>query len=142
MDEAHPPTQDRAGIWSRLTATPGCCALLPRAPQGSAADRHRQLPQNWGFIIEAVKRLDELFTSSSTVAKFTGLNPAASPTNGALRSRVLIAAGIPVPWLQAGPVGAPIVRENHPRFVQSSQNRVRDGEEAVLLCYSVLLPIR
>lgn len=74
-------------------------------------------PSNWDFITEAVKHRDKLFTSSSMVAKFTGLNRASSPANGALRSQVLIAAGVPVPWLQAGSAGAPITQENHPRFV-------------------------
>lgn len=91
-------------------------------------------------MIEAVKCLDELFTSSSTVTKFTGLNPAASPANGALRSQVLIAAGVPVPWLQAGSVGAR--SPGKITLVLFGAAETESEMETVLLCYSVLLPIR
>lgn len=43
-----PPVRDRAGIWSWLTMIPGRCSPLPRAPRGSVADGHRQLPQQLG----------------------------------------------------------------------------------------------
>lgn len=113
-------------------AAPSCRGHPAGLRQTGAASS----PSSWDFIIEAVKRLDKLFTSSSTVEKFTGLNPAASPANGAFHSRVLIAAGVPVPWLQARSISTPIAWENHPLFVQSGRNRVRDGDSPFLLFHT------
>ena len=86
-DKACPP-HPRTGLGSGpgppqlLVAAPSCRGYLGGLRQTGTTSS----PSNWDFIAEAAKLLNELFTSSSMVAKFTGLNPAASPANGALHS--------------------------------------------------------
>lgn len=130
-DEAHPPHSGQG--WDLVTARGDSRLLHPRGLRqtGTASS-----PTNWDFIIGAVKQLNELFTSSRMVTKFTGLNPAESPANGALRSPVLIATSVLEPWLRAVSIGTRTAQENHPCFVLSSRNRVRDRDSPSLLFHT------
>lgn len=130
-DDACPPHSGQG--WDLVPAR-GDPRLLH--PGGLRQTGTASSPSNCDFIIGAVKHLNELFTSSRMVTKFTGLNPAESPANGALRSQVLIAAGVLEPWLQAVSIGTGTAQENHPCFVQSSQNRLRDRDSPSLLFHT------